>query len=62
MGQDKALAVGSVKVRSKIVKGLPFEATLPETTITREQVADTEKMSFNEINDEILAIRAERKM
>ena len=62
LGMDLPTAFRMFMVRSKIVKGLPFEATLPETTITREQVADTEKMSFNEINDEILAIRAERKM
>ena len=55
-----------------MVKGLPFEATLPETTITRaeaknafyelrEQAADVPEMSLNEINAEISAVRAERK-
>ncbi|GEM_PF-4094664 len=34
--------------KSKMVKGLPFEATLP-------------KKSLDEINDEISAVRAERK-
>ena len=58
--------------RSKMVKGLPFETTLPETTITRaeaknafyelrEQVADVPEMSLNEINAEISDFRAERK-
>ncbi len=58
--------------RSKMVKGLPFEVTLPETTITRaeaknafyelrEQAADVPEMSLDEINAEILAVRAERK-
>ena len=58
--------------RSKMVKGLPFEATLPEQTITRaeaknafhelrRQAADVPEMSLDEINAEILAARAERK-
>ena len=57
---------------SKMVKGLPFEATLPETTITRteaknafyelrEQAADVPEMSLDEINAEISAVRAEKK-
>ena len=59
-------------VRSKAVKGLPFEATLPETAITRaeakkafyelrKQAADVPEMSLDEINAEIAAARAERK-
>ena len=58
--------------RSKMVKGLPFEATLTETTITRaeatnafyelrKQAADVPEMSLDEINAEISAVRAERK-
>ena len=54
------------------IKGLPFEATLPATTITRaeaknafyqirEQAADVPEMSLDEINAEISAVRAERK-
>ena len=57
-------------VRSKMVKGLPFEAMLPENTITRaeaknafhelrKQAADVPEMSLDEINAEILALRAE---
>lgn len=48
-----------------------FEATLPETTITRaeaknafyelrEQAADVPEMSLDEVNAEISAVRAER--
>ena len=51
---------------------VPFEATFPETTITRaeakrafyglrEQAADVPEMSLDEINAEISAVRAERK-
>lgn len=55
-----------------MVKGLPFEATLPETTITRaevknafyelrEQAADIPEMLLDEINAEISVVREERK-
>lgn len=55
-----------------MVKGLPFEATLPQNTITRaearnafyelrKQAADVPEMSLAEINAEISAVRAERK-
>lgn len=58
--------------KSKIVKGLPFEATLPQETITRteaknafyelrKQAATVPEMSLDEINAEILAARQERK-
>ena len=58
--------------RSKMVKGLPFEATLPEKVITRteakaaffelrDQAADVPEMSLEEINAEIYAAREERK-
>jgi DNA-damage-inducible protein J len=50
-----------------MVKGLPFEATLPETTITRaeaksafyalrEQASDVPEMSLDEINAEMMEI------
>lgn len=62
----------SLSRRCKRVKGLPFEATLPETIITRaeaknafyelrEQAADVPEMSLDEINVEISVVRAERK-
>ncbi|MBR5565850.1 MAG: type II toxin-antitoxin system RelB/DinJ family antitoxin [Roseburia sp.] len=72
LGMDLPTAFRMFMARSKMVKGLPFEATLPEATITRaeaksafyqlrEQAADVPEMSLDEINAEISAIRAERK-
>ena len=72
LGMDLPTAFRMFMTRSKMVKGLPFEATLPETTITkaeaknafyelREQAADVPEMSLDEINAEISAVRAERK-
>lgn len=57
---------------SKMVKGLPFEATLPQHTVTRteaknafyelrRQAADVPEMTLDEINAEILKTREERK-
>ncbi len=72
LGMDLPTAFRMFMTKSKIVKGLPFEATLPENTITRteaknafhemrKQVADIPEMSLDEINAEILATRTERK-
>ena len=72
LGLDLPTAFRMFLTRSKMVKGLPFEATLPETTVTRaeaknafyvlrEQAADFPEMSLEEINAEIKAARAERK-
>ena len=72
LGMDLPTAFRMFMTRSKMVKGLPFEATLPETTTTRtevknafyklrEQAADVPEMSLDEINAEISAVRAERK-
>ena len=72
LGLDLPTAFRMFLTRSKMVKGLPFEATLPETTVTRaeaksafyalrEQAADVPEMSLEEINAEIKATRAERK-
>ena len=72
LGMDLPTAFRMFMTRSKMVKGLPFEATLPDTTITRaeaknafyelrEQAADVPEMSLDEINAEISAVRAERK-
>lgn len=71
LGMDLPTAFRMFMIRSKIARGLPFEATLPESTITRaeakrafyalrEQAADVPEMSVDEINEEILAVRAER--
>lgn len=72
LGLDLPTAFRMFMARSKMVKGLPFEVKLPEQTITRteaknafyelrKQAADVPEMSLDEINDEILAVRAERK-
>lgn len=60
---------GSVMAEQVLIQ---FEATLPEHTITRteaknafhelrRQAANVPEMSLDEINAEILAVRAERK-
>lgn len=72
LGMDLPTAFRMFMARSKMVKGLPFEATLPDNTITRteakkafyelrEQAANVPEMSLEEINAEIAAVRAERK-
>lgn len=72
LGMDLPTAFRMFMIRSKMVKGLPFEATLPENTITRaeakkafydlrEQALDVPEMSLDEINAEIVNARAERK-
>ncbi|MDE5596364.1 MAG: type II toxin-antitoxin system RelB/DinJ family antitoxin [Lachnospiraceae bacterium] len=72
LGMDLPTAFRMFMAKSKIVKGLPFEATLPEQTITRtqaknafyelrRQAADVPEMSLEEIDAEISAVRAERK-
>lgn len=58
--------------RTKMVRGLPFPAVLPESRITRaeakaaldglrEEAANLPEMTLEEINAEISAARAERK-
>lgn len=72
LGMDLPTAFRMFMTRSKMVKGLPFEATLPEQTITRaeakrafyelrREAADIPEMSLDEINAEILSVREERK-
>ena len=72
LGMDLPTAFRMFLTRSKMVKGLPFDATLPETTVTRteaknafyalrEQAAAVPEMSLDEINAEITAVRTERK-
>lgn len=72
LGLDLPTAFRMFMTRSKMVKGLPFEAKLPEEIVTRaeakkafmelrEQAADVPEMSLDEINAEISAARAERK-
>ena len=57
----------------KIVRKIPFSARLPEMTVARtealqafeqlrREAADVPEMSSDEINEEIAAARAERKV
>ena len=71
LGMDLPTAFRMFMTRSKMVKGLPFEATLPEQAVTRaeakeafytmrKQAAALPELSLDEINAEISAARAER--
>lgn len=59
--------------RSKMVRGIPFENTLPRTIITRseamaafedlrQQASDVDEMTLEEINAEISKVREEGKV
>jgi len=72
LGMDLTTALRMFLVRSKIERGLPFSAKLPEPAISRaeawnafeelrKQAADVPEMSLDEINAEISAVRAERR-
>ena len=72
LGMDLPTAFRMFMKRSILERGLPFDAKLPEDTVTRadgvkafheirRQLADVPEMSLEEINAEIAEIRAERK-
>ena len=72
MGMDLPTAFRMFMTRTKQMRGLPFEAKLPDHTITRsealnafaalrQQASDVPEITLDEINDEIAAVRAERK-
>ena len=72
LGMDLPTAFRMFMMRSIMVKGLPFEATLPENVIARqaakkafyelrEQAETLPEMTLEEINAEIASVRAERK-
>lgn len=72
LGMDLPTAFRMFMKRSKQVKGLPFEATLPEQILTRtdglnafyearQQMAGEPELSLEEINAEISAARIDRK-
>lgn len=72
-GLDIPTAIRMMLYRSKIMKGLPFEVTLPDNMVTRteaknafeelrRQASDVPEMTLDEINAEISAVRAERKV
>ncbi len=72
LGMDLNTAFRMFMERTRMVRGLPFPAVLPETRMTRveaqktindmrEEAADLPEMSLDEINAEIRAGREERK-
>lgn len=72
LGMDLNTAFRMFMERTRMVRGLPFPAVLPETRMTREEArkviddiraeaADLPEMSLDEINAEIRASREERK-
>lgn len=72
LGMDLPTALRMFLYKSKAERGLPFEATLPKSVVTRadglrafyhlrEQAAELPEMTLDEINKEIAEVRAERK-
>ena len=71
LGMDLPTAFRMFMKKSKQVRGLPFDAVLPETntredfraafTDLREEASDVPEMTLDEINAEISAARADRK-
>ena len=72
LGMDLNTAFRMFMERTRMVRGLPFPAVLPEKQMTkaearaaiaamRQEAADMPEMSLDEINAEIAAARAERK-
>ena len=71
LGMDLPTAFRMFMKKSKQVRGLPFDAVLPETTTRedfraaftalREEASDMPEMTLDEINAEISAARADRK-
>lgn len=72
LGLDLPTAFRIFMTKSKMARGLPFEVTLPEQTVTRAeakrafhelraQAAELPELSLDEINSEISAARADRK-
>ena len=72
LGMDLPTAIRMFFVRSKMVRGIPFETTLPRDVITRTealsalddmftQASDIPEMTLDEINTEIAEVRAARK-
>lgn len=71
LGLDLPTAIRMFLTRSKMVRGIPFETTLPQKTVTRtealkafeelrKQAADVPEMSLEEINQEIADVRSAR--
>ena len=73
LGMDLNTAFRMFMERTRMVRGLPFPAVLPEGKVTRTEAqraidelraeaADLPEMTLEEINAEIAAARAERKL
>lgn len=71
LGMDLNTAFRMFMERTRMVRGLPFPATLPESRMTRaearaaveamrREAANSPEMSLEEINEEIRAARAAR--
>ncbi|MCD7981757.1 MAG: type II toxin-antitoxin system RelB/DinJ family antitoxin [Clostridiales bacterium] len=71
LGMDLPTAIRMFLTRSKMVRGIPFETTLPKEMVTRtealeafeelrRQAADVPEMSLEEINQEIADARSAR--
>ncbi|MCD8045065.1 MAG: type II toxin-antitoxin system RelB/DinJ family antitoxin [Clostridiales bacterium] len=71
LGMDLPTAIRMFLTRSKMVRGIPFETTLPKEMVTRtealeafeelrRQAADVPEMSLEEINQEIAEVRSAR--
>lgn len=72
LGMDLPTAFRMFMVRSKMVRGIPFETVLPETAVTRaeglaafeelrKQASDVPEMSLEEIDAEIAEVRQNRR-
>ena len=72
LGMDLNTAFRMFMERTRIVRGLPFPAVLPEKMITgeeareifnklRDEASDVPEMTLDEINEEIRLARAARK-
>lgn len=72
MGMDLNTAFRMFMERTRMVRGLPFPAVLPDSKMTRAEArelieairrdsANAPEISLEEINDEIRAARAERR-
>ncbi len=72
LGMDLPTAIRMFFVKSKMVRGLPFDTTLPKDVVTRtealsalddmfKQASDLPEMTLDEINTEIAEVRAARK-
>lgn len=72
LGMDLSTAFRMFMVRSKLVRGLPFDVSLPESAVTRteakevfsdlrKQASDVPEISLDEINQEIDKVRLDTK-